>query len=642
MCGICGYVNLDNAPILDGKIARSMADAIIHRGPDDEGLYIKDNVVLGHRRLSIIDLEQGHQPIINAQGNLAIVYNGEVYNFLELKTELINRGYVFHTRSDTEVVLNAYAEWGAGCLARFNGMFAMAIWDGRKKELFLARDRFGKKPLYYTSSGNCFIFSSELKSLYCHPAVKMDIDRMAMAKYFAHDYIPAPRTIIKDVCKLEAGHYLVIKGREVINKRYWDFRFNLDGSKRPNVELTKKMLIELLRESVRKRLVSDVPLGVFLSGGIDSSAVVAMMATLMDPRDIKTFAIGFKEKSYNEADSASFVAKHFKTDHSEKILDSDMMMAALPKVLGIIDEPFADSSIIPTYLVSSFTRERVTVALGGDGGDELFMGYPSFIAHRIASIYGRMPSFAKKMTSSMSGLLPGGAHYMSLKFKMDRFLQGIEYPEAMRHQVWIGSYPPGEQKAMFADKSDKRMFDPNSIYNESIDYFNTYSGLCGIDRIEYLYIKTYLTDDILTKVDRASMAASLEVRAPFLDTEIADFSGTIPNNLKLRGFTTKYILKEALSGILPKETIYKKKHGFAVPIGNWFRGGLRPILNDVFSKEAVLDDGIFDYGYVSRLLDDHLSAKRDNGRKIWALFVFQMWYNKWIKKAKGDILNERK
>lgn len=634
MCGICGYVNTDSRPVSDDKVLKAMAAALSHRGPDDEGFYIKANVALGHRRLSIIDLEKGHQPIFDEDRALAIIYNGEVYNFPELKTELINKGYTFSTRSDTEVVLKSYKEWGPDCLGRFNGMFALAIWDGREKTLFLARDRFGKKPLYFAHLGHTFLFASELKSIFQHPDVKMDIDRMSLAKYFAYDYIPSPRTIIKGISKLEPAHYLILKNGEVKKKQYWDFRFEIDRTKKTDFDGTKKLFLELLRESVRKRLISDVPLGVFLSGGIDSSAVVAMMAGLMDPRDIKTFSIGFEERSYNEAPSANLIARKFRTDHHEKILKAQDMLDVLPGIIDIIDEPFADSSIIPTYMVSQFTRETVKVALGGDGGDELFMGYPSFIAHRIAAIYDKVPSAGKKAVRIFSNLVPAGSHYMNLNFKLKKFLKGASFSGAERHQIWIGSFYPPEQRLLFRDTSDEANFDPHNIYDESSAYFNRYPDISNMDKVEYLYIKTYLPDDILTKVDRASMAVSLEVRAPFLDKDVSDFAATIPNSLKMKGLRTKHILKEALRGIVPDATINKPKHGFAVPVGAWFKGELKSLLLQTFRKEEIEADGIFSYRYIDSLFADHFSGRADYGRNIWSLFIFQMWYNKWIKKGR--------
>lgn len=635
MCGICGYVNIDGRPVTDNHVIEIMTESLFHRGPDDHGFFVKDNVALGHRRLSIIDIEGGHQPISDDKSSLSIVYNGEIYNFPELKEELIKAGHRFFTRSDTEVVIKAYAKWRERCLDRFNGMFAFAVWDSEERSLFLARDRFGKKPLYYGTFGNAFIFGSELKALYKHPSVTIGLDRLALAKYMAHDYIPSPNTIIEGIHKLEAGHYLIFRRGKTIKRKYWDFEFDPDRFRKADISSSKDMFLDILRDSVRRRLISDVPLGVFLSGGIDSSAIVAMMSELMDPKDIKTFAIGFNDKSYNEADSALLVAGRFGTDHKEKYLTGGMMLDLLPSVLDTIDEPFADSSIIPTYMLSRFTREHVKVALGGDGGDELFMGYPSFIAHRIASFYELFPPFIKRAIKGFADFMPETSNYMSLKFKIDRFMKGMTYPVSVRHQAWIGSFPPHEQRSLFVDSKDQSLFSPENIYSESISHFNACANLPVLDRVEYLYIKTYMTDDILAKVDRASMAVSLEVRAPFLDKSMADFSGSLPNAFKLKYFTTKYLIKEAFKGILPRAILRKPKHGFAVPVGGWFRKELRPLFEKMFAREAIADDGMLNYEYVKKLFDDHCAGRIDNGRKLWALFIFQMWYNKWIKKGRA-------
>ncbi len=634
MCGICGYVNLDGRPIAEDRVLSGMMDAIIHRGPDDSGKYIKDNVALGHRRLSIIDLEKGHQPIIDEERGLIIVYNGEVYNFPELKTELLNKGHVFTTHSDTEVVLKAYKEWGAECLDKFNGMFALAIWDKRDRSLFLARDRFGKKPLYYGTFGKTFIFASELKSLFRHPSVDLNVDRTSLAKYLAYDYIPAPRTIISGIHKLEAGYYAVLKDGVFSKKRYWDFSFKPDSGAITDLREAKTVFLDILKESVRKRLISDVPLGVFLSGGVDSSAIVAMMSGLMDPADIKTFSIGFEDRTYDESDAAKKIALYFNTDHHEKIVGPRTLLDTLPKMAHIIDEPFADSSIIPTYLVSQFAREKVTVALGGDGGDELFMGYPTFLGHKLASIYDRIPLPGKeRMLKALVCLMPGSSEYLSMRFKATRFLRGVRLPASLRHQMWVGSIPPSEQKSLFTDSGDAKFFDPEAVFDEGIAYFNRYPGIPDIDKVEYLYVKTYLTDDILHKVDRASMANSLEVRAPFLDRDMADFSAALSNSLKLRGFTTKYIMKESLKGLLPDGILNRPKHGFALPIGKWFRGDLKERLLEVFEPGKIKREGLFSYEHIKGMLDEHFFGRTDNSRKIWSVFVYQMWHDNWIRKG---------
>lgn len=604
-----------------------MMDAIVHRGPDDHGVYIKDNVALGHRRLSIIDLKTGHQPMASSDGSVVIVYNGEVYNFKELRAQLEREGHRFRTASDTEVVLRSYEAYGVDCVLRFNGMFALAVWDSGKKTLFLARDRFGKKPLYYGQFDNQFIFGSELKAVLKHPAVRREVDLDALTRYLAYEYVPSPHTIFRKISKLEPGSRLIIKEGDVRVERYWDLRFDINNRFSSN-EAGEK-LIALLKESVRRRLISDVPLGVFLSGGIDSSAVVAMMAELMDPKDIKTFSIGFKERSFDESADARRVARHFGTDHREEILSPRTMLDVFPKICDMLDEPFADSSIIPTYLVSKFTRKHVTVALGGDGGDEFFLGYPSFLAHHLDSMTGFVPASLKRASLGMAmRLIPASAEYTSLNFKARRFLRGIEQPEEVRHQVWIGSFTPSEQRLLLSGHAASSALD--HVYDKTVGLYREAEGLSPLDRAIYIYVKTYMTDDILAKVDRASMANSLEVRAPFLDTDLTDFAATIPASFKLRNFRTKWILKEALKGVLPDETLNKKKQGFAVPVAKWLKEDLKGPLLDAFEKKRIEREGIFDYGAVNGLIRAFLSNKADTRKEIWALFMFQMWYDKWM------------
>jgi asparagine synthase (glutamine-hydrolysing) len=634
MCGICGYWNLNSSPS-SSDIVKKMSDAISHRGPDDEGFFIKDGVALGHRRLSIIDLSGGHQPIQDEEGLLTIIYNGEVYNFDEIRRELISLGHNFKTKSDTEVVLLAYKEWGPACLKRFNGMFALAIYDERDGSLFLARDRFGKKPLYWARFGDVFLFASEMKSLYQHPAMEKELDRLVLGKFLAYDYIPCTNTILKNVFKLAPASYLLIKNGQIKIESYWDFTFTPEGERRKDFVAAQKEFLDIFREAVRCRLVSDVPLGVFLSGGLDSSAVVAMMSTMVEPSKIKTFSIGFKDKTYDESSAARLVAEHFGTDHHEKILGEEDLLAVLPEILDNIDEPFADSSIISTYLVSKFAREKVTVALGGDGSDELFMGYASFPAHHLADIFERLPKSLKSLLSLAPKILPGGQKYMSPRFKAERFLRCAGCSIPVRHQTWSGSFPADEQKLLFKSGSDE-LFDQNFIFKDSIDIYEHWKDLPVMDKTEYMYIKIYLPDDILVKVDRASMLASLEVRAPFLDKDLAAFSAALPNSFKFDGRHGKIIVKKALAGILPEKILKKKKHGFSVPVGHWFKTALKDRLLETFKRQAVEEDGIFNYEYLQKIINDHLTGRTDNGRRLWALFVFQIWYNRIIKKENKE------
>ena len=628
MCGICGYIQRDRSKGVSVKVLKSMMDTLVPRGPDDEGTFIKDNIALGHRRLSIIDLNTGHQPMSSDDGLITIVYNGEVYNFPELKNILANKGRPFRTHSDTEVILRAYEEYGEDCVKHFNGMFAFAIWDARKESLFLARDRFGKKPLYYAQFDNQFIFASELKAILKHPSARKEINLDALGKYLAYEYVPSPYSIFKNISKMEPASTLTLKDGNIKTSYYWDLRF--DTMDHIDVRQAEERLLALLKESVRKRLISDVPLGVFLSGGIDSSAVVAMMAELIDPKQIKTFSIGFKEKSFDESSDARRVAKHFGTDHREEILSPDMMLDIFPAILDLLDEPFADSSIIPTYLVSRFTRKHVKVALGGDGGDELFLGYPSFLAHKINGYLNTMPGAIKKLPLEiLTRMTATSTSYMSTNFKAKRFLRGLDFPEDVRHQVWIGSFTPKEQKELFSSNAGL-LHDIDSIYARTKGLFANVAKEDSLDRAIYTYVKTYMTDDILTKVDRASMANSLEVRAPFLDTEFAEFACSIPSSLKLKNFKTKFILKSALKNKLPKETLAKSKQGFAVPVAKWLKEDLKGLLSEAFAKSKIEREGIFNYSYVKNLTDEFVANKNDTRKEIWALFMFEMWYNKWM------------
>ncbi len=624
MCGILGAINTrDN---LDNFL--KALDILRHRGPDDEGYYCEDNVFLGSRRLSVIDLKSGHQPMSNEDGSLQLIHNGEIYNFKELREDLSKKGHIFQTQSDTEAIIHAYEEYGYDCLKELRGMFAFAIWDKNKRALFLARDRLGIKPLYYASLNGSLIFASEIKAMLALDGVNKGVDLEALDQYLSFSWVPDPKTILKGIYKLPPGYFLVYKDGDLFIREYWDLKF--DGG-----ILTEKAWIERILDKFGKvtgeHLVSDVPLGVFLSGGIDSSSIVSMMAELMPPSQIKTFSIGFKEKSFDESSDARRIAEYFGTDHHEEILSPNTMLAVFPEILNLLDEPFADSSIIPTYLVSKFTRRHVKVALGGDGGDEFFLGYPSFIAHKLNNILGILPCPLRKTPLKvLARLAPISYNYMSLNFKARRFLKGLDFPEEVRHQVWIGSFTPQEQKRLFLPNEGLDWNLP-SLYESTIAFFRNQEGADALDRAMYLYIKTYMTDDILTKVDRASMANSLEVRAPFLDTEFTEFAASIPSSFKLKNFNTKWILKVALKSRLPAATLKKSKQGFAVPVVKWLKSDLKPMLLDAFAKNKIEREGIFDYAYIKELVQAFLYNKNDTRKEIWALFMFEMWYDKWMR-----------
>jgi asparagine synthase (glutamine-hydrolysing) len=624
MCGITGIADL-NGPI-SPEVLRQMANTLRLRGPDDESYYIPvpepggTAVGFGFRRLSIIDLSGGRQPMSNEDGSLWIVCNGEIYNHAELRLELQASGHTFRTHSDIEVLLHLYEEIGPECVTKANGMFAMAIWDSKNQTMFLARDRMGKKPLYYRATPSQLIFGSEVKALLMHPDCPRELDARNLSKYLAYEYVPAPHCIFKGLHKLPAGHWLTWKRGQTRVQRYWDVQFSHSSHRRSENEIAEELL-ERLKQAVRLRLISDVPLGVFLSGGLDSSSVVAMMAELMPPSQIKSFSIGFEDKSFDESEHARRVARFFGTDHREQILQSKTLLDILPEISAFLDEPMADASIIPTYLLSKFTRQYVTVALGGDGGDELFAGYPTFQAHRMAQFYKVPRALHERMIRPMAERLPVSNDNISFDFKVKRFLRGMGSRPEIRDQIWMGSFTPAEQSLLLQGPAAEI-----DTYDDILEAEKNCVSGNGMEKLVYLYCKFYLQDCILTKVDRASMACSLEARAPFLDYTFVEFVGSIPFDLKLKGLKTKYILKKAMQKKLPPEIVGRRKKGFGIPVAKWFRNGLRSLLLDTLSESRIRQQGIFNPTEVTRLVDEHLRGSKDNRKQLWTLFIFQLWY----------------
>jgi asparagine synthase (glutamine-hydrolysing) len=629
MCGICGTVGRD--PIDREALAR-MTAALRHRGPDDEGFLVEEHgdgvaVGLGFRRLSIIDLETGNQPIANEDGSLQLVFNGEIYNYRELRSELESRGHRFTTNADTEVIVHLYEDLGARCLERLNGMFALALWDSMRRELFLARDRFGKKPLYYADVGGSLLFGSELKSLREHPRCPGALDHESLSRYLALEYVPAPFSIIEGVKKLPGGHFLRWREGRVSVERWWELSFASDGPAASDEEYVDE-LRERLRAAVRRRLVSDVPLGAFLSGGIDSSAVVAMMVDAMPATDVKTFTIGFGERSFDESEHARRVAEHFGTDHHEERFTSPAMLELLPTVVDVLDEPFGDASILPTYLLSRFTREFVTVALGGDGSDELLAGYPTFSADRVARLYRVPRALHERVVVPLADRLPVSTENFSVDFKVKRFLRGATLPAHARHATWLGSFTPDEQRALTTVQAD--------VFADQQRVLAAAPTKDPLERLIYLYASTYLQDDILFKVDRASMACSLEVRAPFLDIELVEFLSRVPARLKLRRLDTKHLLKRAMSGVLPAGIAGRPKKGFGIPVAAWMKDDLREPMLDELSPDRLRRQGIFSPGAVEPLVREHLAGRRDHRKQLWTLFVFQLWHRRWVEHSPSD------
>ena len=605
-----------------------MAATLRHRGPDDEGYYLERyddgvSVGLGFRRLAIIDLESGNQPIGNEDGSVQVVFNGEIYNFRELRRELEAGGHRFATNADTEVLVHLYEHLGHACVERLNGMFAFALWDERRRELLLARDRFGKKPLYYALVGPSIIFGSELKSVLTHPDSPSGLDMESLSRYLALEYVPTPYSIVKGVSKLPGGHVLRWRDGRAAVERYWDLSFPGETAGVTDDEYADELRTRL-REAVRRRLVSDVPLGAFLSGGIDSSSVVALMTEAMPPDQVKTFSIAFGERSFDESAHARRVAAHFGTDHHEEVFTSRTMVDVLPSVVDILDEPFADASILPTYVLSRFTRQSVTVALGGDGSDELLAGYPTFPAERVARLYVLPKPIHERLVVPLLDRVPVSTNDFSLDFKVKRFLRGAASPANVRHGTWLGAFTPGEQELLLGTA-------PVDAYAEQHRAFSGGPGDSPLERVIYQYAKGYLQDDILVKVDRASMACSLEVRAPFLDVDLVEFLGRVPPRLKLKRLETKHLLKRAMADVLPPGIAERPKKGFGIPIAAWFKGELREPLEDELSPARLKRQGIFDSAEVTRLIREHVEGRRDHRKQLWTLFMFQLWHRRWME-----------
>lgn len=622
MCGIAGFFGQGSEQTL-----KNMTRTLRHRGPDDEGFYYKENVGLGHQRLSIIDLSpEGKQPMSNEDGTITIAFNGEIYNFKDLKKQL-KKAHKFKGQTDTEVIVHLYEEIGTEVFKRLNGMFALAIYDKRCNKIIIARDRMGKKPLYWGLVNNNFIFASELKAIMQYPGFNQEINMPALSKYLLFEYVPTPNTILKGIKKLEPGTYLEFDGKNIKKEKYWQISFNKIFDNISEAEAITQ-LDSKLRDAVRTRLVSDVPLGVLLSGGIDSSAI-AYYAQMASKQKIKTYSIGFKEASFDESKHARAVAKHLGTDHYETVLSAKDSLDFIPQIADLLDEPMADASIVPTYLLSKFTREHVTVALGGDGGDELFCGYDTFVAQRMADIYEKIPHLIQEIIEKIVNILPTSFSNISFDFKAKSFIKGIKEDRKYRHQKWLGSFDQAQQKELFTNDAYK-MLTGHNIYENIDDQLFEYQAEPFYNQLIYFYLRFYLMDDILVKVDRASMFNSLEVRAPFLDVNVVNFVNSLPLDFKLNGFKTKYILKKLMQDKLPNEIINRKKKGFGMPIAEWFNNDLKPLLTDMLSPEKIKKEGLFNYQYIEKILKDHFSCRVDNRKLIWTLLIFQMWREKWL------------
>lgn len=641
MCGITGWANLDpNMPPPEEAepLLRAMCERMIHRGPDSEGLLVSTGVALGMRRLAIIDLVTGEQPAFNEDKSVAVVLNGEIYNYRELRADLECRGHSFRSVSDTEVLPHLYEEYGCGMVDHLNGMFAFALWDARRRRLFIARDRFGEKPLYWGIFGQTLLFASEPKVLLAHPDVNPSLNLRALRQYLSYDYVPAPLSIYEGISKLPAAHTLTLEGGKIQIRRYWRLSYRTVKPV-PDEREASLHLQTLLADAVRMRLVSDVPLGVLLSGGVDSSAVAAL-AVRASSEPVKTFSISFAESSFDESSYARGVAKFLGTDHHEERLSANLAANLVGEIGSWMDEPFSDPSLVPTYLLSRFTRRHVTVALGGDGGDELFAGYEMYTAHRWAELYEQVPGLIKNgIIEPLVRMLPVKTKNLSLDYKANRFIIGSKYDPVIRHHVWFGSFTPDEQAQLLT--REVLYSSPEDIYKEAREMLAESDAEDMIERMQDLDTQLYLAEDILTKVDRASMAVSLEVRAPYLDPRVAEYAGSLPGNYKLRGTKTKYVLKNAVADMLPSFVTRRSKKGFGVPVAEWLKGKLKPLARDLLSPERVRRAGVFDPNYVTRLQEEHEQGRANHRKLLWTLLMFELWYESFIETPRRiEVANE--
>ena len=601
---------------------------MVHRGPDDEGYYSDKNVALGMRRLSIIDLVTGHQPMPNEDKSVWVILNGEIYNFPELREQLIQKGHTFRTKSDTEVIVHLYEEEGENFVSRLNGMFAIALWDKKTNTLYLARDRLGIKPLHYWQSDNTLVFSSEIKSI-LQAGYRRELDFDGMSRFFTFEYIPAPQTIFKGIKKLLPGQMMVVNGTKVRVKSYWDVTHATEANPVADEKTIMEEIYQRLKESVKRRLISDVPLGVFLSGGMDSSSITALMSEVTDS-EIKTFSIGFKEESFNELGYAKVVADRFQTDHQEFVVESNLVRELVPKLIEYMDEPLADASIIPTYIISNLARKYVTVALAGEGGDELFAGYDTYKAYQVARFYRKVPKLIRNgLVKNIIRMLPASGKRLSFEFKAKKFISGIDYPPEISNFIWWGAYSPVEKEELFtADflgKLSPDLFSPIAFHLANCSADET------VSRLGYLDLKLYLQDDLLVKTDRMSMANSLEIRVPFLDHTFVEYAATIPSFLKLKGLTTKHILKKAMVPYLPPEILTRKKIGFDIPLGVWIRNELKDFVTEVLSPANLNKHRFFNQANIEKLLKEHFHGAHNHRQLLWPLIIFQFWYNHYME-----------
>lgn len=634
MCGITGKLHFDLARPIDPALIKRMNDTLIHRGPDAEGIWTNGPIGLSQRRLAIVDLSPtGEQPMCNEDGTVWITYNGEIYNHPQLRPELEARGHHYRGTSDTETILHLYEEYGRDCVKHLRGMFALALWDARTQTLLLARDRFGKKPLLYAETADGLVFASELKALLQDETVSRDLDETALHHYLSFGFIPAPQSAFRQIRKLPPAHTLTWQAGNVTIERYWSLPF---GPKQQISEAeAAEQTLALLRDAVRVRLMSDVPLGAFLSGGIDSSAVVALMAEAMS-EPVKTFSIGFDDQSFDETPFARQVAQTFATDHHEFRVNPDAV-GVLPELVWGYGEPFADSSALPSYYVAKMTRQHVTVALNGDGGDELFAGYERYVAEGLSSRYGALPGWLRRgVLTPLAQALPEPAGRKNPVRRVKNFVLAQNAPPEQRYLRWLTLIDNGTKQRLYTPAFAERMATVNSLTRLQLPPDGAVAA-AGLDRLLQTDMAAYLPDDLLVKVDITTMLHSLEGRSPFLDHHLAEFAARLPVEFKLRGRTGKYILRRALASILPSAILHRDKRGFAVPIDRWFRQELRTVIYDVLLDPRTLARGLFRPEALQTMLEEHTSGRVNHRYRLWTLLMLELWFRTYVDRVRGSL-----
>jgi asparagine synthase (glutamine-hydrolysing) len=627
VCGIVGQVRADGADVDPGMLAR-MCAGLAHRGPDSRGIHRSAGAGLGIQRLRVIDLETGDQPLYNEDRTVAVVLNGEIYNFAELRARLQRRGHVFATKGDTEVIAHLYEEEGERCVESLRGMFAFAVWDLRRRRLLLARDRVGKKPLYYAARRGVVSFASELGALLEDDAIPREVDHRALASYLTFLYVPAPRTAFAGVSKLPPATTLVHEDGRIALRRYWA----LDYARKHEIADTRELheaLRDVIRRAVRRRMVADVPLGAFLSGGIDSSTVVAAMAEA-SPRPVKTFSIGFDHERFDELPDARRIAREFGTDHHELVVRPDAV-ALLPRMVRHFGEPFADSSAIPSFHLAEVTRRHVTVALNGDGGDESFAGYPRYVSNSVAARLDALPRWLRRAGQALGSRLPADANTSGALSRARRLGGTLALHPADRLARYTACFGPDARERLLTPDFAAAVteHDPEQVVR---DAWEAASGDDVLDVLLEVDVRTYLPGDLLTKIDIATMAHGLEARSPLLDDEVMQFAASIPAGLKLRGGTKKAVLRDALRGWIPDEIVDKRKQGFSVPMAEWLRGELRPVVEEVLLDPGTRARGLLDETEVRRLLDRHVERRADETPRLWALLVLETWFREVVER----------